>query len=1058
MEPDPPPPEPAPNEGPDGGSDGPSPDLVIGDRLEDPVVVEGGETGLDDDGPDPGIADPASVGDEPGDDQPPVPPVVAVVVASGEAPHLEAVLASLRDSDYPDLTILVLARGEESLTPRVAAVVPHAFVRPVGDVSVSAAANEAMATVAGAPFLLFCHDDVVVDPGAVRVLVEEAYRSNAAVVGPKVVDPERREILREVGWSVDRFGVPHSEIVADELDQEQHDAVRDVFFVSDACLLVRADLFNALDGFAVEADAARALDLCWRARLAGARVIVAPDARVGHHQDDGPVAGDLRAAQRAQVRTLLTCTSAVRLLWIVPVALLIQFAEAIVFLVRRRRDRAAAALGAWFANLRHPGSVRTARAKAQALRVVSDAEIHALQYHGSARFSAYMTTALHAPDRVRAISDRGRGLADQTGAQLRSVRGIVLVATFALLLIGARDLLVSRVSAVGTMFVWPGIGDLVRAFTSEWRYAGLGAQAPAPPAMVLAGLLRVVTLGASGLGRTLLVVGCLPVGMAGVFQVTRRIAGGGWPSLAALVVYALNPVARNAIEHGHLGGLVLSALAPWIALAVLQLGGLVPSRWPRRRIVGLGALAVAVATAWWPLAILLPALLLLVTVGFPGHLGRLARGAGLITGWGLALLVPWPLMILFGGDRLGALGIVYRGPESFGDVVRFVTGANGTGPAGWVLLVVALLATVLSTGDGARWCLGWWGVAVASWLLAMVPAWAGTAAPETEAMLVPAALALAVVVAVGVSTFLTEIRREGLGWRQGTAVLAGVMLIVPVLGFVGDVAGGRFHQPSGDWAETLGWMQAQRDQGSFRALWIGAPDVVPGALHRVGDDAYAVTVDGSGDLRDALPPPGGAGADAVGGAVRSLADGTTTRVGAQLGPMAVRYLVLPTRPAPGATLSPPMIRSLRARLAQQLDLRELQGSPGAVVYENLAWLPGDAVVRGALPARPGRPTVKVGRIGERAAARGTVLWSQQYSSAWELDAAASGTHRQVLGWTNAFVGTRDATGVGFGRQWWRWPAVLLEIAIAVYLARRILRRGRAERRARRVLLADEVAP
>ncbi len=1045
MESDRPPPEPAPNDGPVGRSGAPA-EFVGEDRPEESVVVESGETGLADappDGTGPDLGD-SGVADE----QPAIPPVVAVVVASGAAPHLEACLTSLRDSDYPDLTILVLARGEDPLAARVAAVAPKAFVRPVGDVDVSTAANEAMATVAGAPFLLFCHDDVVVDPAAVRVLVEEAYRSNAAVVGPKLVDPGRKEILREVGWSVDRFGVPHSEIVADELDQEQHDAVRDVFFVSDACLLARADLFTALEGFDADVDASRALDLCWRARLAGARVIVAPDARVGHHQDDGPAAADVRAAHRAQVRTLLTCTSAGRLLWIVPVAILMQLAEAVVFLLRRQRARAADAVGAWFTNLRHPGALGAARRRAQRVRVVSDAEIHALQYHGSARFSAYMTTALHAPDRVRAISDRGRGLADQTTAQLRSIRGIVLVATFALLLIGARDLLIGRVAAVGTMFEWPGVADLARSFTSEWRYAGLGAQAPAPPAMVVAGLFRSVTLGASGLGRTLLVVGCLPLGMAGVFQLTRRIAGGGWPSLAGLVVYALNPVARNAVEHGHLGGLVLSALAPWIALAVLQLGGLVPARWPRRRIVGLGAVAVAVATAWWPLAWLLPAVLLLLAVGFPGHLGRLARGAGLITGWGLALLVPWPLMVLLGGDRLGALGIVYRGPGSLGDVVRFVTGANGTGAAGWVLLVVALLVTVLATGDAARWCVGWWGVALVAWLLAMVPAWAGTAGPEIEAVLVPAALAIAVIVAVGVSTFLTEIRREGIGWRQGTAVLAGVLLLVPVLGFVGDVAGGRFHQPRGDWADTLGWMQAQRDQGPFRALWVGAPDVVPGALHRVGDDAYAVTVDGSGDLRDALPPPGGAGADAVGAAVRSLATGTTTRVGAELGPMAVRYLVLPTRPAPGVTLSPPMIRSLRARLAQQLDLRELQGSPGAIVYENLAWLPGDAVVRGALPARPGTPTVKVGRLGDRAATRGTVLWSQQYSSAWELDAAA-GTHRRVLGWTNAFVGARDATAVSFSRQWWRWPAVLLELAIAGFLARRILRRGRAERRARR---------
>ena len=212
--------------------------------------------------------------------------------------------------------------------------------------------------VAGAPFLLFCHDDVVVDPGTVRILVEEAYRSNAAVVGPKIVDVERPEILREVGWSVDRFGVPHSDIVLDELDQEQHDAVRDVFFVGEPCALVRADLFAAMDGFDVACDpGAAALDFCWRARLAGARVIVAPDARVRHHDVEGEV--DPGVARRHQVRALLTSTSTARLLWIVPVALVVQFAEAVVYFVRRRRAVARALIGAWTYNLGHLGDVRT---------------------------------------------------------------------------------------------------------------------------------------------------------------------------------------------------------------------------------------------------------------------------------------------------------------------------------------------------------------------------------------------------------------------------------------------------------------------------------------------------------------------------------------------------------------------------------------------------------------------------------------------------------------------------------------------------------------------------
>ena len=132
-------------------------------------------------------------------------------------------------------------------------------------------------------FLLFCHDDVVLDPDAARLLVEEAYRSNAGIVGPKLVDRDNPDVLLEVGMSIDHYGVPFSGIEPDEVDQEQHDGVRDVFYVSHAAMLVRADLFHELGGFdPATFPGADDIDLCWRARLAGARVIVAPDARVRH--------------------------------------------------------------------------------------------------------------------------------------------------------------------------------------------------------------------------------------------------------------------------------------------------------------------------------------------------------------------------------------------------------------------------------------------------------------------------------------------------------------------------------------------------------------------------------------------------------------------------------------------------------------------------------------------------------------------------------------------------------------------------------------------------------
>jgi GT2 family glycosyltransferase len=272
------------------------------------------------------------------------PPVVAVVVTHDPGPHLEETLASFGRQDYPALTVLVVDAGSDAdPTGRVGAALPGAFVRRVAwRPGFGGAANEALAAVEGAAFFLVCHDDVALDPSAVRIMVEEAYRSNAAIVGPKLVRADDPDVLLEVGRAIDRLGGSHTGIEPDELDQEQHDAVRDVFYISSAAMLVRVDLFHELEGFDPETfPGSEDLDLCWRARLAGARVLVAPDARVRHHEAaaaratvDAP---DVTAVARRRVRVVLTCYSFATLLWVIPFGVLLSFVEAIVFLPTRRR-------------------------------------------------------------------------------------------------------------------------------------------------------------------------------------------------------------------------------------------------------------------------------------------------------------------------------------------------------------------------------------------------------------------------------------------------------------------------------------------------------------------------------------------------------------------------------------------------------------------------------------------------------------------------------------------------------------------------------------------------
>ncbi len=216
------------------------------------------------------------------------PPVVAVVVAHDPGPWFEETLASLASQDYAELSVLVLDAGSrDDLTARVAAVLPTAFVRRFDENrGFGATVNEVRAMVDGADYFLVCHDDVALFPDTVHLMVEEAFRSNAGIVTPKVVSWDDPERLVHVGMTVDKGGSVVDRVQPNEIDHGQHDAVRDVFVAPGGATLIRADLFEELGGFDPDIVAmGEDLDLSWRAQVVGARIIVAPDARVRHLEE-----------------------------------------------------------------------------------------------------------------------------------------------------------------------------------------------------------------------------------------------------------------------------------------------------------------------------------------------------------------------------------------------------------------------------------------------------------------------------------------------------------------------------------------------------------------------------------------------------------------------------------------------------------------------------------------------------------------------------------------------------------------------------------------------------
>ena len=133
-------------------------------------------------------------------------------------------------------------------------------------------------------WLWLLHDDCAPEPEALeRLLAEAESRPSASILGPKLVSWTNPDRLSEIGFSIDRTGRAVSQIEDDEIDQGQHDQIRDVFFVNTAGMLVRRGALLNVGGFDERMPAFRDdLDLCWRTHLTGGRVLVVPQARVRH--------------------------------------------------------------------------------------------------------------------------------------------------------------------------------------------------------------------------------------------------------------------------------------------------------------------------------------------------------------------------------------------------------------------------------------------------------------------------------------------------------------------------------------------------------------------------------------------------------------------------------------------------------------------------------------------------------------------------------------------------------------------------------------------------------
>ena len=1036
------------------------------------------------------------------------PPVVASMVVYRPGPWFVESLQALAAQTYPQLQTLFLVVGthdgdgegiDTDLTELIHSVLPQAVVRHIeGNPGFGLVSNEVARLVDGeGGFFCLLHDDVALEPEAIERLIEETYRSNAGLVGPKLVEWDDPTILQSVGLNVDRIGEVEPLIGDNEKDQEQHDSVRDVFALSSACLLIRSDLFRELGGFNRQIDFfGEELDLCWRAHLSGARVLIVPAAKARHRNGIDSRATNVErtsAQARNRVRTVVTLSGGLQLPFVMLQMLVASVVQVVAGIFGGGFTAALASLRASLAVIIDLPYVLRRRSEVRPLRLVAASEIHDLQVSGSARFSSFVRR------RSRRIQQASLAQKDRKDA-VKHQRFVtnVFIAIIAFVLLGSRSFVLHGVSRIGEFLPMRAVSEspraLVTSFVSGWTQGGFGSAGSNSSGYVLMALAGAISFGRTGALQTALIIGTVFVGAFGMWKVPT-----GYFSLRAraigMAMYVAVPLPYVALSKGRLSDLLVYAALPWVLrLFVRAELGLRGAK--QTQLLATAVLFAAVVFAFVPtfLAIVVWVAIAWIIGGFIAQANlRQAIAVGrivvaLVVG-ALVLNAPWvsqfanaQWMDHFIGNQAASVQRV-----GFTQLARFDGGLLRFGVIALGLYIPVFVSVVVTRSNTFIWATRSLSLVVLTGMLivAIDANVVNIAAPSFGQLSAIVACGLALGAGALASFVFDDELTLAYRWWKPVVACAVVASFVGALPAVSMAVGGSWNQSKTAIADLYTQMQDNPPEGDYNVVYVGRSEVLPVSSLRVSDEvAFAVADDGELTMRDRWVKPNDLSSN-VESALHAIIWRETVRGGRLLAPLAVRYVVVPQIDGGESTIEKPLPlpEDLLAALSTQLDFRRVYLASDLVIYENMAWVPSLSILddnSSALSKQAGdevllsselKSTMPIARVGDVASVAtevgaSTVHLAVPFSNQLRLDVAGADVQPRVaFGGTTAF----DVSDGGPATLKYKTPIsqylfivvqslLWLLVMVAVFDIGRIQRRISQARNREVIVVGDQVSP
>lgn len=327
-------------------------------------------------------------------------PKISIIIPNyNSQKYLARCLESISKQSFTDFELIIIDGGSvdnsvDWLSKNHSEV--HLIANPTNQ-GFAKSCNQAAASAKG-EFLFFLNPDTHLSKNCLDELMAAAKKEKTGgIFAPCQFTYDGAQFI-SCGVGADIFGYPFS------LTKHRFEKGEEPFYVDGAALLIKKEIFNKLGRFDESTFLfMEDIDLSWKARLVGLKIVQVKDAVV-FHQSGGIIEGGAikknqkyvtntfrrYLGERNNIRNLLKNYYFYTLFWILPLYLLINCAEILLFLVLLRPRAIWCYLKAWLWNIAYLPDTLSQRAWIQPIRKVGDGEIQKRMYHGSAKFAIFL--------------------------------------------------------------------------------------------------------------------------------------------------------------------------------------------------------------------------------------------------------------------------------------------------------------------------------------------------------------------------------------------------------------------------------------------------------------------------------------------------------------------------------------------------------------------------------------------------------------------------------------------------------------------------------------------